>query len=187
MNLHVSNVEFSNNHAIQTHQDGGGGAIYVVGMNDVFVSDSVFSNNSGSNGGAFYSLGSKNIRITDSIFDTNQATGNNGNPGNGGNAGAIGIDGGERTFNLCRSQLINNTANAFGTGFFSVMYDDLSLSAFVDSLFQNNINSGDVGLGGGAYIQGGPFIIVGSSFIENQSPGAGGLFFGPDALSLIHI
>jgi hypothetical protein len=181
VNLHVINVEFNNNNAIQVHQDGGGGAIYIVGMNNVLISDSIFINNSGSNGGAFYSLGSQNIRITDSVFDNNQATGNNGNPGNGGNAGAIGIDGGERSFNLCRSQVINNNANAFGTGFFSVMYDELSLTAFVDSLFENNVNSGDEGLGGGAYIQGGPFIIEGSSFIENQSPGAGGLFFGPDA------
>jgi hypothetical protein len=181
VNLHVINVEFSNNNAIQIHQDGGGGAIYAVGMDNVFVSDSTFINNSGSNGGAFYSLGSKNIRITDSLFDNNQATGNNGNPGNGGNAGAIGVDGGERSFNLCRSQVINNTANAFGIGFFSVMYDELSLTTFVDTLFENNINAGDEGLGGGAYIQGGPFIIEGSSFIENQSPGAGGLFFGPDA------
>jgi len=181
VNLHVNNVEFSNNNAIQVHQDGGGGAIYVVGMDDVLVHNSLFSNNSGSNGGAFYSLGSKNIRITDSVFDNNQATGNNGNPGNGGNAGAIGIDGGERSFNLCRSQVINNHANAFGTGFFSVMYDDLSLTTIVDSLFENNINAGNLGLGGGAYIQGGPYIIEGSSFIENQSPGAGGLFFGPDA------
>lgn len=181
VNLHVNNVEFSNNNAIQVHQDGGGGAIYVVGMDDVFVHDSLFSNNSGSNGGGLYSLGSKNVRITDSIFDSNRATGNSGNPGNGGNAGAIGVDGGERSFNLCRSQIINNNANAFGTGFFSVMYDDLSLTAFVDTLFQNNVNAGDLGLGGGAYIQGGPFIIEGSSYIENQSPGAGGLFFGPDA------
>ena len=181
VNLHVYNVDFTNNNAIQVHQDGGGGAIYVVGMDNVLVSHSFFDNNSGSNGGAFYSLGSKNIRITDSIFNNNQATGNNGNPGNGGNAGAIGIDGAERSFNLCRSQVTNNNANAFGTGFFSVMYDDISSTSIVDSLFEHNVNAGELGLGGGAYIQGGPFIIEGSSFIENQSPGAGGLFFGPQA------
>lgn len=185
VNLHVINVDFNNNHAIQVHQDGGGGAIYVVGMDDVFISNSTFSNNSGSNGGAFYSLGSKNIRITDSVFDTNQATGNNGNPGNGGNAGAIGVDGAQRSISICRSQIINSSSNAFGTGFFSVMYDNLSLTAFVDTLFENNINSGDLGLGGGAYIQGGPFIIKGSSFIDNQSPGAGGLFFGLSANGMI--
>ena len=181
VNLNVINVEFNNNHAIQVHQDGGGGAIYVVGMDNVLISSSIFTNNSGSNGGAFYSLGSKNIRITDSLFDNNQATGNGGNPGNGGNAGAIGVDGGERNISICRSQIINSSSNAFGTGFFSVMYDTNSLTAFVDTLFENNINSGDLGLGGGAYIQGGPFIIKGSSFIDNQSPGAGGVFFGPDA------
>ncbi len=181
VNLQVVNVTFDNNHAVQVHQDGGGGAIYVVGMNDVFISGSHFFQNSGSNGGAFYSLGSKNIKITDSQFDNNHATGNNGNPGNGGNAGAIGVDGAERSISICRSQIINNTANAFGTGFFSVMYDQDSLSAFVDTTFENNINAGDLGLGGGAYLQGGPFIIQRSSFIANQAPGAGGLFFGPNA------
>ncbi len=181
VNLQVNNVVFNNNHAIQVDQDGGGGGIYAVGMNDVFVSNSQFTNNSGSNGGAFYSLGSKNIRITDSEFSGNQATGNNGNPGNGGNAGAIGIDGAERGFSLCRSDVTDNSANAYGTGFFSVMYDQISITAFTETFFGNNINPGSLGLGGGAYVQGGPFVIEKSSFVGNQSPGAGGLFLGPNA------
>ena len=181
VSLEVINSQFENNHAIQVEQDGGGGAIYAIGMDQVLISGSSFSNNSGSNGGAFYSLGSDVIRITDSVFDGNQATGNSGNPGNGGNAGAIGIDGAERTVNICRTAIINNQANAYGVGFFSVMYDQSSLSAFTDVTFENNINAVDFGLGGGAYIQGGPFIINRSSFIENESRGAGGLFFGPNA------
>jgi len=181
VSLEVINSHFENNHAIHVDQDGGGGAIYAIGMDEVLVSHSIFKNNSGSNGGAFYSLGSDVIRITDSIFDGNIATGNSGNPGNGGNAGAIGVDGGERTVNICRSQIINNEANAFGAGFFTVMYDQNSLTAFTDVLFENNINSQDFGLAGGAYIQGGPFMIDRSSFIGNQARGAGGLFFGPDA------
>lgn len=181
VSLEVVNAHFENNHAIQVEQDGGGGAIYAIGMNEVLISHSTFENNSGSNGGAFYSLGSDTIRITDSVFDANIATGNNGNPGNGGNAGAIGVDGAERTINICRSQIINNQANAFGVGFFSVMYDQSSLTAFTDVLFENNINSQDFGLAGGAYIQGGPFVINRSSFIDNQARGAGGLFFGPGA------
>ena len=181
VSLQVINSQFENNHAIQVEQDGGGGAIYAIGMNQVLISHSVFENNSGSNGGAFYSLGSDVIRITDSVFDSNAATGNSGNPGNGGNAGAIGVDGAERTINICRSQIINNTAKAYGVGFFSVMYDQNSLTAFTDVIFKNNINSEDFGLAGGAYIQGGPFIINRSSFIENESRGAGGLFFGPNA------
>ncbi|MCB1583852.1 MAG: hypothetical protein KDI92_12370 [Xanthomonadales bacterium] len=181
VSLEVINSEFNNNHAIQVEQDGGGGAIYAIGMNQVLISHSVFENIFSSNGGAFYSLGSDYIRITDSIFDGNQATGNSGNPGNGGNAGAIGVDGAERTINICRTEIINNQANAFGVGFFSVMYDQNSLSAFTDVTFENNINSQNFGLAGGAYIQGGPFIIDRSSFIENQSRGAGGIFFGPNA------
>ncbi|WP_395375234.1 choice-of-anchor Q domain-containing protein [Marinicella sp. W31] len=181
VSLEVINTRFNDNHAIQVEQDGGGGAIYAIGMKDIFISDAIFENNSGSNGGAFYSLGSDNIRITNSIFDGNAATGNNGNPGNGGNGGAIGVDGAERSISICRTQIINNTANAFGVGFFSVMYDQQSLTAFSDSTFRNNINPNDFGLGGGAYIQGGPFFIQKSSFIENEARGAGGIFFGPNA------
>lgn len=181
VNLHVINVQFDNNHAIAVDQDGGGGAIYATGLDQVLISDSVFTNNSGSNGGAVYTLGSDVLKITDSLFDGNVATGNSGNPGNGGNAGAIGVDGAERTVNICRSQIIDNTANAFGVGFFSVMYDQQSLTAFTDVLFQDNNNPQDFGLAGGAYIQGGPFVINRSSFISNQARGAGGLFFGPGA------
>ncbi len=181
VSLEVINSQFENNHAIQVEQDGGGGAIYAIGMDEVLISHSLFENNSGSNGGAFYSLGSDVIRITDSVFDGNVATGNSGNPGNGGNAGAIGVDGALRTINICRTEIINNEANAFGVGFFSVMYDQNSLTAFTDVTFENNINSQNFGLAGGAYIQGGPFIINRSSFIENSARGAGGLFFGPNA------
>ncbi|WP_223787783.1 choice-of-anchor Q domain-containing protein [Marinicella meishanensis] len=181
LSLEAINVDFANNHAIQVEQDGGGGAIYATGMDQVLIHNSTFSNNSGSNGGAFYALGTDVIRITDSVFDGNHATGNSGNPGNGGNAGAIGVDGAERTINVCRSQIINNTAQAFGVGFFSVMYDQQSLSAFTDVLFENNTNALDFGLGGGAYIQGGPFILDRTSFIANESRGSGGIFFGPGA------
>ncbi len=185
VNLEVVNVDFSNNHAIQVEQDGGGGAIYAIGMDQVLISNANFTGNSGSNGGAVYSLGSRYVRITDSEFDGNSATGNGGNPGNGGNAGAIGVDGAERVFNLCRSQLINNTANAHGVGFFSVMYDDLSLSAFTDVQFTNNHNTGNLGHGAGAYIQGGPFNINRSGFVNNSAPGVGALFVGPDASGFI--
>lgn len=181
VSLEVINSQFDDNHAIEVEQDGGGGAIYAVGMDNIHISHATFTNNSGSNGGAFYALGSREIRITDAVFDGNTATGNSGNPGNGGNAGAIGIDGAERLFSLCRSQVINNQANAFGVGFFSVMYDQNSLTGMVDVLFENNHNNLDFGLAGGAYIQGGPFVIERSSFIENRSRGAGGLFIGPGA------
>ncbi len=181
ISLKVINSHFDNNHAIQVEKDGGGGAIYATGMDEVLISDSTFTNNSGSNGGAVYTLGTDVLKITDSWFDGNAATGNSGNPGNGGNAGAIGVDGAERTVNICRSQITNNTANAYGVGFFSVMYDQQSLTAFTDVLFENNTNPLDFGLGGGAYIQGGPFVINRSSFMGNESRGAGGLFLGPGA------
>ncbi len=181
VSLEVVNSHFSGNHAIQLEQDGGGGAINAIGMKEVLISDSTVVNNSGSNGGAVYSLGSDVIRITDSVFDGNAATGTGGNPGNGGNAGAIGVDGAERTINICRSDIINNTAKAFGVGFFTVMYDQQSFSGLTEVLFENNINALDFGLAGGAYIQGGPFVIDRSSFIQNQARGAGAIYLGPNA------
>lgn len=78
-------------------------------------------------------------------------------------------------------QVINNQANAFGVGFFTVMYDQASFSGFEDVLFENNHNDLDFGLAGGSYIQGGPFAIQRSSFINNQARGAGGLLFGSGA------
>ncbi len=178
--LEVINSHFNNNHAIQVAQDGGGGAIYATGLKAVLVSESTFSNNSGSNGGAIYSLGSEAMRITDSVFDGNAATGNGGNPGNGGNGGAIGVDGAERSINVCRSQIINNTGQAFGVGFFTVMYDQASFTGFTEVLFENNTNALDFGLAGGVYLQGGPIRVDRSSFINNRARGAGGLYLGPN-------
>ena len=57
--IEIFDVDFSDNHAITTAQDDGGGAIYVVGAAELAVVGSTFSANSGANGGALYSLGSK--------------------------------------------------------------------------------------------------------------------------------
>lgn len=182
VSLVVIDSWFQDNTAIATAQDDGGGAIYATGMNEVILYRSRFENNRGSNGGAVYSLGSKTVTVVESDFIDNRATGTNGNPGNGGNGGAIGIDGGERTVTLCRARLTNNRANAFGAGLFTVMYDDLSLTAINASTFQGNTNPLDTfGFAGGAYLQGGPFSIHNSSFIANQARANGALFIGPGA------
>src|SRR3954471_6269294 len=116
--IEVFGVAFSDNHAITTAQDDGGGAIYVVGAAELAVVASTFSNNSGANGGALYSLGSEAVNLYDSVFTANGPTGTGGTPGSGGNGGAIGVDGDARFVNLCRVALDGNISNAFGGGLF---------------------------------------------------------------------
>ncbi|MEO8276610.1 MAG: choice-of-anchor Q domain-containing protein [Thermoanaerobaculia bacterium] len=181
VSLIAVNCSFHDNVAIATNQDGGGGAIYAIGMKDIIVQSSSFERNRGSNGGALYSLGSKTVIVVDSLFSANHATGTNGNPGNGGNAGAIGIDGDERLVSLCGVELADNWANAFGAGFFSVMYDDLSATNFNACTFLRNTNPTSSAFAGGAYLQGGPFSIQNSSFTKNEANGVGALYIGPDA------
>lgn len=185
VSLAVIESRFTSNVAIATAQDDGGGAIYAVGMDEVRIHASVFESNRGSNGGAIYSLGSRVVQVSDSTFYDNRATGTGGNPGNGGNAGAIGVDGAERQVTLCGIDLLENRANAFGAGFFSVMYDALSSTTFDRSLFQGNLNPTASAFAGGAYLQGGPFTIRDTTFDANEAEGVGGVFLGPGATGSI--
>ncbi|MEM9557661.1 MAG: choice-of-anchor Q domain-containing protein [Acidobacteriota bacterium] len=186
VSLDVVGCWFEDNIAITTAQDDGGGALYAVGMDRVAIDGSSFIGNRGSNGGAVYSLGSKTLEITGSVFDDNRATGTDGNPGNGGNGGALGVDGAERTVRLCDVRIENSRANAFGAGFFSVMYDAASLTRFEAVTFAGNVNPSDTfGFAGGAYLQGGPFEIERSSFVGNAARGVGALFLGPGASGTI--
>jgi hypothetical protein len=179
--LVVVGCRFEDNHAVATAQDSGGGAIYAIGLDRLVLADTVFVGNSGSNGGAVYSLGSREVSVSGCVFDGNTATGDDGNPGNGGNGGALGVDGAARTVTVCGTTFSNNTANAYGAGFFSVMYDDTSLTEFVSCTFEANINPTGDQFAGGAYIQGGPFSIRDSLFLANEANGVGGLFLGPGA------
>jgi hypothetical protein len=173
--LIVVDCHFADNTAVVTHQDGGGGAIYARGADRLVLVDTELEGNSGSNGGAVYTLGVREVLISGCTFSNNHATGSGGNPGSGGNAGALGVDGAERTVQVCGSVFESNTGNAFGAGFFSVMYDTLSSTDFVACTFAGNSNSGDSGHTGGVYLQDGPFSIVDSTFTGNQAPGYGGL------------
>jgi hypothetical protein len=173
--LQIFGVDFSDNHAIAVAQDDGGGAIYVVGAAELAVVGSTFTNNSGANGGALYSLGSRQVNVYDSDFTANAATGSGGNPGNGGNGGAIGVDGDARNVNLCRARLIENQANAFGGGFFTVTYSAASFTRIHDSTLQANVSVATDKLAGGAYIQGSPIEISGSTFRDNAASGYAGL------------
>ncbi len=176
VSIRVFNSRFTNNHAVMTAQDDGGGAIYVVGARELSVVGSVLDENTGANGGAIYSLGSKRVDLHDSVLSGNSATGTGGNPGNGGNAGAIGIDGADRYVNLCRVRLLDNQANAYGAGLFTTVYDTTSFTRVLDSTIQGNNSVGSSNAHtGGIYLQGGPFSIRGSTFRGNQASGYGGL------------
>ena len=171
------NVHFSGNHAITIAQDDGGGAVYVVGAAELDVVDSRFDDNSGANGGALYSLGSKRVNLFGSDFSGNTATGTGGNPGNGGNGGnggAIGVDGDARFVNLCDVGLVSNHANAYGGGLFTVTYSADSFTRVHNSTVQGNTSTASDKLAGGAYIQGSPIEIDGSTFRDNTAAGYAG-------------
>ena len=174
--IRIFNSRFTNNHAIATAQDDGGGGLYVIGASELTLMNTRLDGNSGANGGAVYSLGSKRINLFDSELSGNSATGMGGNPGNGGNAGAIGVDGADRVVNLCRVRLLDNQSNAYGAGLFTTVYDSTSFTRIQDSTIQGNNSVGTSSAHtGGVYLQGGPFSISGSTFRENQASGYGGL------------
>jgi hypothetical protein len=185
VDVRVVNVTFRDNVAVASAQDGGGGGIYAVGARSLVIAGSTFEGNRGSNGGAVYSLGTPTVTILGSLFDDNTATGTGGNPGNGGNAGAIGVDGGQRTVNICRTRIADNHSNAFGTGFFSVGYDALSPTTFYRTTFERNVQTSATQFAAGAYVQGVPFTIRESSFLFNEANGYAGLFLGPGATGTI--
>ncbi len=183
VSLKLLNCRFEGNDAPLdgSSQDDGGGAFYGELLNRIDVGNCQFINNSGSNGGALYSLGSLRLNIVDSQFSNNRAIGTGGNPGNGGNAGALGVDGGVRLVDVCRTRFVDNQSNAFGAGFFSVMYDQQSRSRFEDVEFRSNIQLGASQHTGGAYIQDGPWAMERVSFIDNDARGFGGLFVAGNA------
>jgi hypothetical protein len=187
VSLKLVNCLFENNHAPLdgSSQDDGGGAFYGELLQRIDIGGCTFRGNSGSNGGALYSLGSREINIVDSVFEDNAAIGSGGNPGNGGNGGALGVDGGERRVDICRTRFVDNTSNAFGAGFFSVMYDATSHTRFEDVEFRGNVQLSSTEHTGGAYIQDGPWAMERVSFIDNQARGFGGLFVAGNAPGVI--
>ena len=174
--IRIFNSRFTGNHAIATAQDDGGGGIYVVGASELSLVNTQLDANTGANGGAIYSLGSSRVDLFDSVLSGNVATGSGGNPGNGGNAGGIGIDGADRYVNLCRVRLLGNQSNAYGAGLFTTVYDTSSFTRIVDSTVQGNNSVGTSNAHtGGVYLQGGRFLISGSTFRDNQASGYGGV------------
>lgn len=183
VSLKLVNCSFSGNDATLdgSSQDDGGGGFYGELLDRIDVGNCTFDDNSGSNGGALYSLVSLRVNIVDSVFSNNRAIGTGGNPGNGGNAGALGVDGGNRIVDVCRTRFVDNRSNAFGAGFFSVMYDQTSRTRFEDVEFRGNIQLSNNEHTGGAYIQDGPWAMERVSFIGNEARGFGGLFVAGNA------
>jgi hypothetical protein len=168
-------VVFSGNRGIDSAQDGGGGAIYLIGQREFVCVRCQFLDNQGSNGGALYLLGTQTIRLYDSRFQNNRAVGDGGNPGGGGNGGALAVDGDTRELSLCRTTLTGNHANAYGAGLFTTVYDQTSVTRIWQSALLSNIQDGSDQHTGGAYIQGGPVSIRDSTFAYNDAVGYGGL------------
>lgn len=176
VSIRIFDSRFTDNHAVQTAQDDGGGGLYVIGADALELVRTTVDGNRGANGGGLYALGTRTINLFDSVLAGNQATGSGGNPGNGGNGGGLGVDGAQRNINLCRSRLVDNTANAYGGGLFTVAYDQASFVNVRDSTIRGNNSAGSSNAHtGGIYLQGGPFAIAGSTFRDNQAAGYGGL------------
>lgn len=173
--LRAFDVVFSNNRAVEMVQDGGGGAVYLVGQREFVCVRCRFENNQASNGGAFYGLGTQLIRFYDSVLLNSRATGDGGNPGSGGNGGGLAVDGDTRELSLCRTRVEGSHANAFGAGLFTTVYDQSSVTRIWQSSFIANIQDGNDQHTGGAYIQGGPVSIRDSTFANNDANGYGGL------------
>lgn len=173
--LHAFDLDLVGNRAVENAQDGGGGAVYLLGHREFICVRCLFDDNSGSNGGGYYGLGTQTMRFYDSVFIDNLATGDGGNPGGGGNGGAMAIDGATRELSLCRTNLIANRNNAFGAGIFTTVYDQTSVTRIWQSSIDSNVQQGTDQHTGGAYIQGGPVSIRDSTFRNNQARGYGGL------------
>ena len=173
--LFAFDLDFVGNRAVENAQDGGGGAVYLLGHREFVCVRCLFDNNSGSNGGGYYGLGTQTARFYDSIFNNNLATGDGGNPGGGGNGGAMAVDGDTRELSLCRTDLIANRNNAFGAGLFTTVYDQTSVTRIWQSSIDSNVQQGTDQHTGGAYIQGGPVSIRDTTFRNNQATGYGGL------------
>ena len=181
--LTVVDCVFKDNACTDVGQDIGGAiATYEA---DLVISGTVFSGNRGSNGGAIRVI-SSNLDIVNTTFSGNVATGTGGNAsgGEGGIGGAVYVDAAsdKRTpkLTLCGDTFEDNQAGIQGGGVFFFMHPGQSASV-ASSAFTANRITGDDGLGGGLYAQGGPLAVSATTFAKNVSTlHAGGVFLGSD-------
>ncbi|HTM20504.1 MAG TPA: hypothetical protein VL172_08355 [Kofleriaceae bacterium] len=180
--LHVIGSQFYDNRAALVGPDVGGGAIYVLGVPELIVEDSVFSGNRGSNGGAIGLLFAGNAAIVNSVFedDTAEGTGANyvepGCPtfnhdeqgGAGGNGGGVVFDGlndDTSVYTLCGDVFRSDRANELGGALFRTPNAGVRQMRIDRCLFDGNTAR----LGGVSFIKQNDVTALASTFTGNRS------------------
>lgn len=145
----IFNSRFSNNRAIASASDEGGGAVRVVLSYDqynhpTYITNSTFGGsghgNTAANGGGLSGLFSS-FTITNALFAENSASGSGGNDGQGGSGGGIYMDGNDINLRLCGTRLEGNHINAYGRGIFYVSNNKVGTLDIDHSVIRNNTDS----------------------------------------------
>lgn len=148
-----------------------GGALYMLGVDKVQVSDSSFTNNQGGTGGAVYCSNSNSVTYTNVEF-----TGNSGVSGSGG--GGVYTDNTKNlSFDGCT--FTNNTAGGMGGAICSGAQNSLTVT---NCTFTGN--SATAGNGGAISHQSGPAVIADSTFTGNSATVMGGAILVADTFTM---
>jgi len=185
--LQVIGTTFNNNHATDTGNDIGGGAIYSYGGDTVIVG-SIFNGNSGASGGAIGNLRS-NLTIVNSVFVNNVARDQMG--------GAIATDGQNmnhgKVLTLCGLTVKNNQAQLEGGGLYRYGYPGEQTVIDRSTFDGNSAASQTEGLAGGLYVHTDtagamPLTMTNTTISNNTSGnGAGGLFIYQAPFTLTNV
>ena len=148
-----------------------GGALYMLGVDTVAVSDSSFTGNQGGTGGAVYCSNSNSVSFTGVTF-----TGNSSVSGSGG-GGAYADNVKALRFDGCT--FTGNTASGMGGGLCSGAQNSLTVTncTFTD-------NSCTAGNGGAISHQSGPAVISDSTFTGNTAAVMGGAILVADTFTM---
>ena len=163
--LYIINSTFDNNRTTDINTpDDQGGAIFVHNASETIISGSVFNNNRAGNGGAFGGIAT-DLFVFNSIFTNNSAADNASGDIVRGYGGAIALDGVDKNFVLgannrvhfCGSQFEDNTAIRGGGAIDVVVSDNYGTKTTIEksSFIDNEVT----GLAG-QYGQGGAFYLV---------------------------
>ena len=179
--LHVIDSVFLDNRAALVGPDVGGGALYLLGVPEVVITGSRFTNNRASNGGAVGMLFA-HPQIYNSVFENNTAEGTGANyvepgcpnfnhdeqGGAGGNSGAVVFDGlndADVVYTICGSQFTNNRANELGGALFRTPNAGVRQMLIDQCLFDGNTGR----LGGVSFIKQNDVTVRASTFMNNRS------------------
>ena len=148
-----------------------GGALYMLGVDTVAVSDSSFTGNQGGTGGAVYCSNSNSVSFTGVTF-----TGNSSVSGSGG-GGAYADNVKALRFDGCT--FTGNTASGMGGGICSGAQNSLTVT---NCTFTGN--SSTAGDGGASSHQSGPAVISDSTFTGNTAAVMGGAILVADTFTM---